>query len=63
MIIGLHHVQITIPKGGEKEGKNFYCHLLGLPEIEKPKSLKGRGGFWLASRKRASTCWNRGKCR
>lgn len=47
MIIGLHHVQITIPKGSEKEGKNFYCHLLGLPEIEKPKSLKGRGGFWL----------------
>ncbi|MBU9711343.1 VOC family protein [Evansella tamaricis] len=47
MIIGLHHAQITIPKGAEEEGKNFYCNVLALPEIEKPESLKGRGGFWL----------------
>ncbi|MBU9720123.1 MULTISPECIES: VOC family protein [Bacillaceae] len=47
MIIGLHHAQITIPKGTEAEGKDFYCNVLGLPEIEKPDSLKGRGGFWL----------------
>ncbi len=47
MILGLHHVQITIPKGREEEGKNFYCGILGLPEMEKPESLKGRGGFWL----------------
>lgn len=47
MIIGLHHVQITIPKGMETEAKKFYCNVLGLPEIEKPESLQGRGGFWL----------------
>lgn len=47
MIIGLHHVQITIPKGMETEAKKFYCSVLGLPEIEKPESLQGRGGFWL----------------
>lgn len=47
MIVGLHHAQITIPKGAEKEGKNFYCNVLGLEEIEKPVSLRGRGGFWL----------------
>jgi catechol 2,3-dioxygenase-like lactoylglutathione lyase family enzyme len=47
MIIGLHHAQLTIPKGAEQEGKNFYCNVLGLAEIEKPESLKGRGGFWL----------------
>lgn len=47
MIIGLHHVQITIPKGSEETAKNFYCTILGLPEIEKPKTLHGRGGFWL----------------
>ena len=46
MIIGLHHAQITIPKGAEEEGKKFYCGILGLPEKEKPESLKGRGGFW-----------------
>lgn len=47
MIIGLHHAQITIPKGTEEKGKNFYCGILGLPEIEKPDSLKEKGGFWL----------------
>ncbi len=26
----------------------FYCGVLGLPEIEKPDVLKPRGGFWLA---------------
>ena len=46
-IIGLHHAQICIPKGAEAEGRRFYCDLLGLPEIEKPASLQGRGGFWL----------------
>lgn len=47
MIIGLHHAQITIPKGSETEAREFYCELLGLKEIEKPDALKGRGGFWL----------------
>jgi len=47
MILGLHHAQITIPKGAEAEGKDFYCGVLGLPEKEKPESLEGRGGFWV----------------
>ncbi len=47
MIIGLNHVQITIPLGAEDEGRRFYCELLGLVEIEKPAALRGRGGFWL----------------
>ncbi|ERN54441.1 VOC family protein [Alkalihalophilus marmarensis] len=47
MILGVDHVQITIPKGAEAEGKSFYCDILGLKEVEKPDSLKGRGGFWL----------------
>jgi catechol 2,3-dioxygenase-like lactoylglutathione lyase family enzyme len=47
MILGLHHAQITIPKGNEEEGKRFYCGVLGLEETEKPDSLKARGGFWL----------------
>lgn len=46
-IIRLNHVQITIPKGAEAAGRAFYCGLLGLPEIDKPESLRGRGGFWL----------------
>ncbi len=46
-IKGLHHAQITIPLGAEQQGRQFYCELLGLPEIEKPQSLQQRGGFWL----------------
>ena len=46
-IDGLHHAQICIPKGAEGEGRAFYCGVLGLPEIEKPEALQGRGGFWL----------------
>ena len=47
MIQSLHHAQITIPRHAEAEARIFYCHILGLPEIEKPDSLKKRGGFWL----------------
>jgi catechol 2,3-dioxygenase-like lactoylglutathione lyase family enzyme len=47
-IKGLHHAQVSIPKGAEEAGRQFYCGVLGLPEIEKPEALKGRGGFWLA---------------
>jgi catechol 2,3-dioxygenase-like lactoylglutathione lyase family enzyme len=46
-ILRLHHAQITIPRGAEDQARQFYCGLLGLPEIEKPNSLKGRGGLWL----------------
>lgn len=46
-ITRLHHAQITIPHGAEEQGRQFYCNLLGLPEIEKPEALQGRGGFWL----------------
>lgn len=45
-VLSLHHVQITIPTGAEAEGRAFYCDFLGLPEVEKPKSLKPGGGFW-----------------
>lgn len=47
MILGLHHAQITIPEGSEDLARDFYCRLLGLPEVEKPASLAGRGGLWL----------------
>jgi catechol 2,3-dioxygenase-like lactoylglutathione lyase family enzyme len=46
-ITGLHHAQITVPKGREEAAKAFYCGILGLQEISKPDSLAGRGGFWL----------------
>jgi catechol 2,3-dioxygenase-like lactoylglutathione lyase family enzyme len=48
MIIGIDHVQITVPSGQEPAAREFYCDVLGLIEIEKPDALKPRGGFWLA---------------
>ncbi|MCY3870008.1 MAG: VOC family protein [Gemmatimonadetes bacterium] len=47
MIKSLHHAQITVPRGAEDAAREFYCGILGLPEIEKPESLKARGGLWL----------------
>lgn len=44
----LDHVQICIPKGEEERGRQFYCGILGLTEIEKPEPLRKNGGFWLA---------------
>lgn len=43
----VHHAQITIPKNAEAAAREFYCDFLGLREVEKPASLKARGGFWL----------------
>lgn len=42
----VHHVQVSIPKGSESVAREFYCGFLGLTEIPKPESLRGRGGFW-----------------
>lgn len=46
-IVGVDHIQITIPVGTEAEGRAFYCEVLGLPEIPKPPALVANGGFWL----------------
>lgn len=46
-ILGIHHVQITVPLDDVEKAREFYIDLLGLTEIDKPESLKARGGFWL----------------
>jgi len=55
MIVGIHHVQITVPRGSEAEARQFYCDVLGLREVEKPESLRARGGFWLQVGDRSCT--------
>ena len=44
----LHHAQITVTPAQQDAARAFYCDVMGLEEIEKPDSLKSRGGFWLA---------------
>ena len=47
--IGLHHVQIAIPAGGEDAALAFYGDLIGLRQIAKPANLAGRGGVWFTT--------------
>jgi catechol 2,3-dioxygenase-like lactoylglutathione lyase family enzyme len=49
MIIGLDHVQLTMPAGKEGDARQFYSGLLGLPEKQKPTHLIARGGVWFES--------------
>lgn len=48
MIEALHHVQMTMPEGGENTARAFFSGVLGMAEIEKPAALAGRGGCWFA---------------
>lgn len=43
----LHHVHFTVPSDAVDQARAFYCGVLGLEEMEKPESLKPRGGLWL----------------
>ncbi|MDF9277763.1 glyoxalase [Arthrobacter sp. EH-1B-1] len=45
--LGLHHVQLALPPGGEDDCRKFYVGVLGLTEVEKPPVLAARGGLWV----------------
>jgi catechol 2,3-dioxygenase-like lactoylglutathione lyase family enzyme len=45
-ILGLDHVQVAIPPGGEDIARGFYGGVLGLREIPKPPVMAVRGGCW-----------------
>ena len=45
-IVGIEHVQLAMPPGGEGAAREFYTGLLGLPERTKPPALAARGGCW-----------------
>ena len=45
-ILGIEHVQLAIPPGGEDAARAFYAGLLGMPERTKPPELAARGGCW-----------------
>ena len=46
MLDGIDHVQLAAPPGCEAEARRFFGGVLGLEEVEKPESLRGRGGVW-----------------
>lgn len=43
---GLHHVQLSIPPGGEDVCRAFWGGVLGMAEVAKPPVLAARGGCW-----------------
>ena len=45
-IMGIDHVQLAMPAGGEDKARAFYFGLLGIPEVAKPAALAQRGGVW-----------------
>jgi catechol 2,3-dioxygenase-like lactoylglutathione lyase family enzyme len=48
-LIGFDHVQLAMPRGGEAEGRRFYCDVLGMTELPKPPDLAARGGAWFSA--------------
>jgi catechol 2,3-dioxygenase-like lactoylglutathione lyase family enzyme len=46
MVTTLHHVQLAMPPGREREARAFYQGILGIPEVPKPATLNERGGCW-----------------
>lgn len=45
----LHHVQLSIPAGGEDRSRAFWSGLLGMQELLKPPALVPNGGCWFGS--------------
>ena len=48
-IVGLDHVQLAMPEGGEARACTFYCGVLGMAELPKPAHLAVNGGCWFES--------------
>lgn len=44
--VGLDHVQLAAPEGGEGEARAFFNGVLGWAEVPKPEALRQRGGVW-----------------
>jgi len=42
----IHHVNVTVPRSLEDQAKHFYGVVMGLQEVPKPESSRGRGGAW-----------------
>jgi len=46
VIIGIDHVQLAMPHGGETHARHFWVDLMGLAEVAKPAHLAVNGGCW-----------------
>lgn len=47
-VVGLEHLNLSMPKGAEAAVRAFYGDLLGLAEIPKAAALEVHGGCWFS---------------
>ncbi len=47
-IVGIDHVQLAIPAGGEDQARAFFVGLLGMREVPKPANLSSSGCWFEA---------------
>ncbi len=47
-IVGLDHIQLAIPEGGEDKARAFFSGLMGMVEVPKPSNLSP-SGCWFES--------------
>lgn len=47
-ILGIDHVQLAMPPGGEDRARSFFVGLLGMREVPKPANLSP-SGCWFES--------------
>ncbi len=48
-VLGIDHVQLAMPPGGEELARTFYRDVLKLSEQPKPTALAQRGGCWFGN--------------
>ncbi|TMM46749.1 VOC family protein [Qipengyuania marisflavi] len=48
-LLGIDHVQLAMPHGGEPHARAFFVGLLEMDEVAKPAQLAVNGGCWFAS--------------
>lgn len=47
-VLGLDHIQLAIPDGGEPQARAFFTGLLGMREVAKPANLSPKGCWFEA---------------
>jgi diguanylate cyclase (GGDEF)-like protein/PAS domain S-box-containing protein len=47
-LLGVDHVQLAMPAGGEALAEAFYAGVLGLTRVPKPPQAAARGGAWFS---------------
>lgn len=48
LVVGLHHVRLAMPPGGEQAAREFYTGLLEMHDVT-PSGVEGRGSCWFRS--------------